>query len=83
MVYPVRPYPFKKLDGTWVWIDPKTNKEITMNEQFKDLDKYEDIRGTKDALKNATKQIKYWIVGCALVVIISMFINVYLLLGVK
>ena len=40
MVYPVQPYPIKKLDGTWVWIDPKTNLEIrenTMNERIKDL----------------------------------------------
>lgn len=28
MVYPIQPYPVVKLDGTIVYIDPKTNKEI-------------------------------------------------------
>lgn len=31
MIRPVQPYPVKQLDGTWVWVDPVTNKEIKMN----------------------------------------------------
>ncbi len=38
MVKPVQPYPLKKLDGTWVYIDPATNKEIKqMNERIREL----------------------------------------------
>ena len=36
MVKPVQPYPLKKLDGTWVYIDPATDKEIKqMNKRIK------------------------------------------------
>lgn len=40
MVNPIQPFPMRKLDGTIVWIDPKTNKEITevgMNERIQEL----------------------------------------------
>jgi len=40
MVRPVQPFPMRKLDGTTVWIDPRTNKEIKdskMNERIREI----------------------------------------------
>ena len=81
MIRPVQPYPMKKLNGTWVWVDPVTNKEINMKKYYtKDQG---DIRDGTDLVTLVLSAILvftplgWW--GVLLAFIIGTILNIFLI----